>query len=132
MDSDITTGNAIIDGKDFRYWFVGPIEKWCKDNNIQFDAEEFGLRNTEGLEIKWGIYKKDEERSVWAPCSNKTAMSILIKGDLIFRFRDSQNQSKCREVRLNNEGDYVIWSEDVQHTWKMNQDSVILTLRWLC
>ena len=29
-----------------------------------------------------------------------------------------------------NEGDYVIWKEDIEHTWKMLDDSVFLTLRW--
>lgn len=52
MISDITTGNAIKDGKDFRCWFVGQIDKWCKEDDIPFKAESFGLRNTEALEIK--------------------------------------------------------------------------------
>jgi hypothetical protein len=33
-------------------------------------------------------------------------------------------------VRLRNEGDYVIWREDMEHTWRMDEDSEILTLRW--
>jgi cupin superfamily acireductone dioxygenase involved in methionine salvage len=130
MLSDITTGNTKTDGKDFRFWFVGRIEKWCKDNDIPFDKERFGLRNTDDIEIKWGIYKKNEVRTVWASSSDKTAMSILIRGDFIFIFREVQNHSRLREVRLKDEGDYVIWREDMEHTWKMDEDSVILTLRW--
>ncbi len=130
MLSDITTGNAITDGKEFHFWFVGHIEKWCKENNISFDKERFGLRNTSDIEIKWGIYKKGEERSVWALYSDKTAMSILIRGDFTFTFRDADDHSKYREVRLKDEGDYVIWREDLEHTWRMDEDSIILTLRW--
>jgi len=128
---DITCGNAIVDGRDFRFWFVGPIQEWCERNDIPFDPGRFGLRNTEGIEIKWGIYKKGEVRPSWAPCSDRTAMSILIRGDLVFRFRNPGNHSDQEEVRLKKEGDYVIWREDVEHIWEMMEDSVILTLRWI-
>ena len=130
MLSDITTGNAKTDGRDFRFWFVGEIEKWCMENNISFDKGTFGLRNAGGIEIKWGTYKKGEVRSVWASCSSMTGMSILIRGDSTFYFRDIKDNSKKREVRLNSEGDYVIWKENVEHTWKIDEDSVFLTLRW--
>ncbi len=130
MLPDITTGNTKTDGQEFCFWIVGRVEKWCGENNIPFDKEKYGLRNTDDIEIKWGIYKKDEVRNVWASSSDKTAMSILIKGDFIFIFREMQDHSKSREVRLKNEGDYVIWREDMEHTWRMDEDSVILTLRW--
>jgi hypothetical protein len=127
---DITTGNAKTDGREFRFWFVGQIEKWCKDNGKPFNAEYYSLRNTNDIEIKWGIYKKGEERDVWASPSDKTAMSILIRGDFTFIFRDVDNPDLQRKVRLKNEGDYVIWREDVEHTWRMEEDSEIVTLRW--
>jgi hypothetical protein len=130
MLSDITTGNAVKDGSEFHYWFVGQVGKWCRDNNQPFDAERYGLRNTEDIEIKWGIYKKGDVRPVWAQCSEMTAMSILIRGDFTFTFREPRNHGNNRNVRLKNEGDYVIWTEDTEHTWKMYKDSVIVTLRW--
>jgi hypothetical protein len=130
MLSDITSGNAKTDGKDFRFWFVGNIEQWCHDNNVPFHKNHFGLRNTGNIEIKWGMYKKGDARDFWASCSHKTAMSVLIRGDFTFIFREAHNHHNLREVRLKNEGDYVIWCEDVEHTWKMNKDSEILTLRW--
>jgi hypothetical protein len=127
---DITTGNAKTDGSEFHFWFVGQIDKWCKKNNISFDEERFDLRNTGDIEIKWGIYKKGDVRDVWATCSDKIAMSILIRGDFTFFFRDVDDEGNQREVRLLNEGDYVIWRENVEHTWEMDKDSEILTLRW--
>jgi hypothetical protein len=127
---DITTGNAKTDGREFHFWFVGQIDKWCKKNNISFDEERFDLRNTGDIEIKWGIYKKGDVRDVWATCSDKIAMSILIRGDFTFFFRDVDDEGNQREVRLLNEGDYVIWRENVEHTWEMDKDSEILTLRW--
>jgi hypothetical protein len=126
----ITTGNAKEDGRDFQFWFVGRIEEWCNQKNISFDPGRFGLRNSSGIEIKWGIYNKGEERIQWAECTDKTAMSILIRGGLVFYFRDPRDETPRREVRLQVEGDYVIWREDVLHTWRMEKDSEILTLRW--
>ncbi len=131
MSLDITTGNTITDGKDFRFWIVGRIEEWCNDNDIPFDKEEFGLRNSKDIELKWGIYKKGDDRTEWASCSNMIGMSIILQGDSMFYFRDKNNHEKLKEVRLKSEGDYVIWREDVEHTWKMNEDSVFITLRWL-
>lgn len=130
MLADITTGNTKNDGRDFRFWFVGQIEKWCTENDIPFDGKRYGLRNTADIEIKWGIYKKGELRDVWASCSDKRAMSILIRGDFTFIFREVDHHKKQREVRLMNEGDYVIWNEDIEHTWRMDADSEIITLRW--
>jgi hypothetical protein len=130
MISDITSGNAIDDGNDFSYWFVGAIEEWCKERGIPFDAGKFSLRNSDGIEIKWGIYKEGEVRKEWAERSDRTAMSILIRGELVFDFLDPEEKKPGRKVRLKAEGDYVIWKEDVLHTWRMEKDSVILTLRW--
>ena len=127
---NVTTGNAITDGKEFRYWFVGRIEKWCRESNVPFDKERFGLRSTDDIEMKWGIYKKGEARSDWASSSDMTGMSILIRGDSIFTFREIHGQGDSKEVRLMKEGDYIIWREDVEHTWTMSEDSVFLTLRW--
>jgi hypothetical protein len=130
MLSDITYGNAKTDGERFRFWFVGRIDKWCRENNIPFNREKFGLRHTRDIEIKWGVYKKEDVRDSWAACSDKIAMSILIRGDFTFYFREPDGHGDVREVRLRNEGDYVIWREDVEHTWKMFKDSEIVTLRW--
>ena len=130
MLKDITTGNAKKDGQEFRFWFVGHIEEWCKAHHMPFDPERFGLRNARDIETKWGIYRKDEVRDVYAPSSDKTAMSILIRGDFTFAFREADDHAACREVRLKAQGDYVIWREDVEHTWRMDEDSEILTIRW--
>ncbi len=130
MPLDITTGNTITDGKDFRFWIVGRVEEWCHKNNIPFDKERFGLRNSHDIEVKWGIYKKGDDRTEWASSSNMIGMSIILKGDSIFYFRDKETPEIIKEVSLKSEGDYVIWKEDCEHTWKMNEDSVFLTLRW--
>ncbi len=130
MLQDITTGNTVTDGKEFRFWIVGGVEKWCAQNNVPFDVERFGLRNSSDIEVKWGIYKKGDVRTEWASCSDMTGMSILLRGDSVFHFRERTNHIHCKDVRLRSEGDYVIWKENYEHTWKMYDDSVFLTLRW--
>jgi hypothetical protein len=131
MLEDITTGNTVTDGREFRFWVVGEIEKWCSKINAPFDREKFGLRNSKEIEIKWGVYSKGEDRSEWASCSDRIGMSILIRGDSTFCFRNINDHARRREVRLKTEGDYVIWKENIEHTWRMDEDSVFLTLRWL-
>ena len=130
MLSEITTGNAAIDGKDFHHWFVGEIEEWCRRSQVPFNTVDFGLRNTKDLEIKWGIHPKDEGREDWACPTEKIAMSVLISGDFIIRFRDQNSHSQHEEVRLKTVGDFAIWKDDVEHLWKAEQDSVVLTIRW--
>ena len=130
MALNITKGNTKTDGKDFGCWFMGAIEKWCIDKKIPFDRGKYGLRNRDEIEMKWGMYKKDDVRDEWAGCSDKTGMSILMRGDFTFTFREKSNHENRSEVRLHNEGDYVIWKEDMEHTWRMDADSEILTLRW--
>ena len=130
MFQEIKTGNTITDGKEFRFWVVGRVEQWCKARNIPFDPEKYGLRNSSNIEVKWGIYEKGDSRSEWASCSSMIGMSILIRGDAAFYFRDVKDQINYKEVRLKNEGDYVLWKEEVEHTWKIHENSVFLTLRW--
>jgi len=131
MLSDIKSGNAKEEGKEFRFWFVGRIEQWCREKKVPFDAKKFGIRNTDNIEIKWGMYKKGDVRNVWAARSDRTALSILIRGDCIFRFREEGDDGAVTEVKLRNEGDYVIWQEKVEHTWEIFRDSEFLTLRWV-
>jgi hypothetical protein len=130
MLQDIKTGNTITDGKEFRFWVVGRVEKWCKANNVPFDTEKYGLRNSSNIEVKWGIYDKGDSRSEWASCSSMIGMSILLRGDSTFYFRDVKDHVKCTEVRLKDEGDYVLWKEEVEHSWNIHENSVFLTLRW--
>ncbi|MBC8412682.1 MAG: hypothetical protein ISR96_06275 [Nitrospira sp.] len=130
MLQDITTGNTAADGKEFNFWFIGNVQQWCGERGIQFNPKQYGLRNTGRIEIKWGMYSKGEERTVWAATSDKTALSILIRGDFTFRFREPGKDDLIKEVRLCKEGDYALWNESLEHTWQMQEDSVTLTLRW--
>jgi len=132
MLSDITTGNAPVDARDFSNWFIGDIKKWSEENRTSFAPELFRLRDNSDIEFRWGVCKKDEERSGgWAHCSNCTAISILIRGHIIFKFRNPENSHEFARYELKSEGDYIIWKEDIEHWWKTKEDSTILTVRWI-
>lgn len=53
MHSSITCGNASEDSIAFRGWFVGDLSGWA-------GGGDFGLRNTQALEIKWGEHPLDD------------------------------------------------------------------------
>jgi hypothetical protein len=89
-----------------------------------------GLRDTETLEVKWGIHPAGQARpGGWAGITNKTCLSLLVHGRFLIRFRDSRTQEETF-LRLESEGDYAVWRETVEHFWQAEQDSLVLTIRW--
>jgi hypothetical protein len=106
------TGNAEIDGSQFRDWIVG-----------HFIPSEFGDRSTGDLEIKWGIHDAGEGENEWSVNKTATTMSILLRGKDCIYFPDG-------ETLLDHEGDYVIWGPGVPHRWRAIEPSVVLTVRW--
>lgn len=131
MDNMLTLGNAEVDGRDFFCWFVGPIDKWCAESNLPFDATKFALRNRKNLEIKWGIHPKGQRRpGGWAKAPGITTISVLVRGRFSIEFREHKKNSCSYKVLLKDEGDYVIWKEELEHMWVAEKDSRILTVRW--
>jgi len=103
-------GNAGIDGTEHRGWIVGA-----------FMPDQ--LRTTEDVEIKWGIHPAGDQRARWADEETRTTVSILVSG----RFRiDLSSESHV----LARQGDYAIWGPGVGHSWKAEEDSVVITVRW--
>jgi hypothetical protein len=128
---DFTTGNAVTDGRVFNQWFVGDIYNWSEGREDEHFHSNFGLRDTRSVEVKWGIHKKGEQRSPgWVSGSGKLSLSILIRGRFSLRFRKPEDRDREWEHILAVEGDYVIWNEVIEHTWRAEEDSTILTIRW--
>ncbi|MFT3729483.1 MAG: hypothetical protein QM759_16795 [Terricaulis sp.] len=50
-------------------------------------------------------------------------LNILIRGHFVLLFPD-------REVPLRREGDYVIFGPDVAHSFRSEEESLVLTVRW--
>ena len=107
---EILSGNAQKDGIDSRGWIVG-----------SFMPE--GLSNTEDVEIKWGVHPHGQEREAWSTDETRTTISLLVSGKFVIQFVD-------KEVVLAEPGDYVMWGKGVDHTWRAEEDSVVITVRW--
>jgi cupin superfamily acireductone dioxygenase involved in methionine salvage len=109
--NDIYTGNAQDDGQLTKHWIIGHF------------LPEDDIHHSDDVEIKWGVHQQDDKRQKWVTGENRTAVSILVSGKVIFEFRDK----KCE---LSRQGDYVMWGGGVEHRWEVAEDSVIITVRW--
>lgn len=108
----ILHGNALSDGKESRGWIVG-----------SFMDPASGLRHNDDVEIKWGNHQKGQARLEWVTSEVRTTICILVSGRFELAFRD-------RTLCLCKPGDYVMWSEGVDHRWEALEDSVTVTVRW--
>lgn len=107
----IVSGNAFADGAPYRGWFVGHFVRGA------------GLRRTEEVEVKVGAHPKGEAQA--EPVANRTASTlvVLIRGKIRLRFA-------TREVVLRRQGDYALWSARQAHTWVVEADSRVISIRW--
>lgn len=112
QSNSIQTGNARLDSNDTRGWLIG-----------SFIKEEFGLRHTKDVELKWGVQKAGTAREEWVTGETRTTIGILISGSFEMEFRN-------RTVRFDQPGDYVMWGPGVDHKWHALTDSIWLTIRW--
>lgn len=109
--SDPHLGNAGIDGEAHRGWIVG---------HFMADGD---IRQSRAAEIKWGVHPAGEERAAWQGEEERTTVLILVEG----RFRI--DLSRGSHV-LERPGDYAIWGPGVGHSWRAEEDSVVITVRW--
>ena len=111
MNDGVYTGNAGQDAALDRGWLLGHFK----------DADD--RRHSEDVEIKWGVHPKGDERAQWVTGEQRTALLVLISG----RFRV---EVPGRSVLLAEQGDYVVWGKGVDHSWRAEEESVVLTVRW--
>jgi hypothetical protein len=69
-----------------------------------------------------GDAPRGDQRAQWVKGETRTAMIILVSG----RFRI---ELPSRSVLLAEQGDYVVFN-GVDHSWRAEEDSVILGVRW--
>lgn len=112
MSSSIHFGSAPQASADYRGWFVG-----------HFVGAPGDLTHSENLEVKWGRHRAGEARTEWAGGSDAHSLALLIYGRFRLRFPE-------REQLLENEGDFVIWEPGTPHTWRAEEDSLVITIRW--
>jgi hypothetical protein len=123
-----TFGNAHEDGREFNFWFIGELNRWAQQRGGA--APTFGLRNSSAVEVKWGTHPTGEARVDWAGATDKITMSLLVSGRFLLKFRSPTARAAVTEQRLVSPGDYAIWGTDVEHTWIVEQEATILTVRW--
>jgi hypothetical protein len=126
----MTFGNANDDGMPFNSWFLGDLENWRTDTSAPSPKPQFGLRQSRVVEIKWGAHGAGDVRREWASCSDRITLSLLVRGQFLLRFRSPGSREKIIERRLEREGDYAIWGTGTEHTWVVEEDAVVLTVRW--
>ena len=104
-------GNAVRDGEDHRGWIIGHF------------LREDDARQSEGVEIKWGIHTSGEERANWQGDESRTTVVLLVKGRL-------RVDLSVDTFVLEQEGDYAMWGPGIGHSWQAEEDSVVVTVRW--
>jgi mannose-6-phosphate isomerase-like protein (cupin superfamily) len=105
-------GNAAAASKDTRCWFLGHFMPGA-DNPLRSSA----------VELKWYTHAKGETRADWAPGNPVRTLNILVRGRFVLVFPD-------REVVLAQEGDFVLFGPGVAHTFRSEEESLVLTVRW--
>ncbi|MCF6468073.1 signal peptidase I [Nonomuraea sp. MG754425] len=107
----VYVGNAGADGAGDQGWLLGHFKP------------PGDPRHSDDVEIKWGVHPAGDEREKWVRGERRTALLVLISG----RFRV---ELPGRSVLLSEPGDYVVWGKGVDHSWRAEADSTVLTVRW--
>jgi len=106
------TGNAADASQDTRGWFVG-----------QFMPGEDNPLKSRDLEVKWFTHAKGETRPEWSPPGTARTLNILIRGRFVLLFPD-------HEVLLAKEGDFVLFGPGIAHSFRAEEESLVMTVRW--
>jgi hypothetical protein len=104
-------GNAAVDGAERRGWLVGTF------------MPPDDIRMTKDLEVKWGIHPAGDRREAWFEDEDRTTILVLISG----RF---QIDLSVGAALLTQQGDYAMWGPGISHSWRAEEDSVVVTIRW--
>lgn len=115
MKSDLPApvfGNAVDASRETRGWFLGHF----------MPGADNPLRSSD-VELKWYTHAKGETRTEWAPGNPVRTLNLLIRGQFALLFPD-------REVVLAKEGDFVLFGPGVPHSFRCDEESLVLTVRW--
>jgi quercetin dioxygenase-like cupin family protein len=104
-------GNAAREVEEHRGWIVG---HFMNDGDV---------RQSEGVEIKWGVHPTGDERSDWQGDESRTTVLLLVKGKFHIELTTDT-------FVLEQEGDYAMWGPGIGHSWRAEQDSIVVTVRW--
>ena len=105
-------GNAAEESMDRRGWLIG-----------HFIEDQDDIRASKDVEIKWGIHPAGDERSAWSTDDYRTTVLILVEGRFRLNLPDES-------IVLAAQGDYVMWGAGLDHSWRADNDSIVITVRW--
>jgi mannose-6-phosphate isomerase-like protein (cupin superfamily) len=105
-------GNAASAGERTRGWFMGHF----------MPGDDSPLRSSD-LELKWYTHAKGETRPEWSPPGEVRTLNVLIRGRFLLLFPGE-------EVTLAREGDFVSFGPGVAHSFRAEEESLVLTVRW--
>jgi hypothetical protein len=104
-------GNTGVDGAERRGWLVGPF----------MDSDD--VRFSDQVEIKWGVHPAGDRREAWFEEEKRTTVVMLVSG----RFRIDLSVGTAL---LAEQGDYAMWGPGIGHSWRAEEESVVVTIRW--
>ncbi|MBB5082989.1 signal peptidase I [Nonomuraea endophytica] len=105
-------GNAHDDSETNRGWILGHF----------MDSAAGGVRRTEDLEVKWGIHPAGQQRE-WTTGSEHTCLVILVEGKFYV-------DMSVGVAALTRQGDYVVYGPGIDHRWRAETDSIVVSVRW--
>jgi len=82
-----------------------------------------GPRQTQAVEVKWGIHPAGENRPDWSTDEQRTTLVLLVSGRFHVELSTGQ-------VLLERQGNYLVWGPGIDHTWHALEESIVLTVRW--
>ena len=118
MTAGWRSGNAAKDD-DRRGWLVGHFIDDTADPHYSKDVE-----------IKWGLHQAGDERTEWSAGRHDRTILILVSGRWRLELASSHQHDIPTTVTVDTQGDYVLWEKGIDHRWRAEDDSVVITVRW--
>ncbi|MGH3273176.1 MAG: signal peptidase I [Streptosporangiaceae bacterium] len=113
MADNWSTGNASGEADEHRGWLLGHF----------IEPADTSVRTTSALEVKWGIHPAAQERPDWTQGEDRTTLVLLVSGRFTLNLT-------VGTTLLERQGDYATWGPGIDHSWRAEEDSVVITVRW--
>ncbi|SNS82942.1 hypothetical protein SAMN06265795_10787 [Noviherbaspirillum humi] len=129
---DIEFGDANLVDTNGTGWFVG-FGDWLRSPGaaLRHMPAEAAVR---GLCMKWGIHRRGDTLGTGKPVSAGRTLSMLVSEHGRFRLQFSPDPAfppgETVEHALSRHGQFCAWGAGIHHRWFVDEDCIILTLRW--
>ena len=110
-------GNAEADAGENRSWLVGHFKD---PDDIRYDVD---------VEVKVSSHKAGEQRAEWVTGEVRRTFEMLVSGRHRIDLR-AEDGDQAESILLAEPGDYIVWGRGVAHTYRAEEDSTVITVRW--